>query len=443
MDRPIFLGVCSRTIIHGEGIQQDFLNVSPFSFAHFFPHDLKTLKLLFCFPLSEALADDDWRVVIEDEANTNRSSWVKLSLDRLNDNKGFARIDGHSRHWDGELQGTSPETLRCNPVLTAPAAAYFLYPVPCPPLVIPEPTTIRVKIRISGTEYFLGAFTCALLEPPPLSNEEIAAIKGRPGSIKALQFHVSCTGCHDQYSLWTALTNEFRSHPPANATWLSDAPNEWTCRCRQTTLPLLYLKRGLHQLFRVASLDSLGALPNANRLYDRSAISEIRETYQQLIHAEPDEEVVQEFLEANPLIWGFLSPVKIWYKPAVSTKYKADFAVLSASRILHLIEIEKPSTSLARQKTGGVHSEFQRGLDQLAEWKEYLANFALAFYDSLPLRREDVHDVRYVYVAGLATKTKANELNKIRKNLASDVAFYCFDELSSFLYAIESAVRNL
>jgi hypothetical protein len=153
--------------------------------------------------------------------------------------------------------------------------------------------------------------------------------------------------------------------------------------------------------------------------------------YERLLQEHPPEEKVQKFLEEYPVLWSFLSPQRILYKPCVLTRFGADFAILNTSRILFIIEIEKPETRLATNR-GGVSAELQRGLDQIRDWRVVAGNYRhavlaeLGFYD-------EVDDIRYVLIAGMARQTSRAGLLKLRRNPPAEALLYCFDELGTFL----------
>ena len=95
-------------------------------------------------------------------------------------------------------------------------------------------------------------------------------------------------------------------------------------------------------------------------LYEAGRIQAVIAEYEQLIETATDEETVQKYLEENPIFWAFLAPTKILHKPAVLTKKRADFGILTSQRILFLVEIEKPATRLTNQD-GSISAEIQQG----------------------------------------------------------------------------------
>jgi hypothetical protein len=129
-------------------------------------------------------------------------------------------------------------------------------------------------------------------------------------------------------------------------------------------------------------------------------------------------------------------------KPPILTKCNADFAILSRSKVLWLIEIEKPQTKLTKAD-GGIHSELQTGLNQIRDWRVAVQDHRAAFLHGLGLSSDEVDDVRYMLIAGCASRTNAIHLTTLRRNPLSPAEFYCFDELASFLHATECSLQRL
>ena len=160
-----------------------------------------------------------------------------------------------------------------------------------------------------------------------------------------------------------------------------------------------------------------------------------------LVDNADDEESAHKFIEANPILWNFLAPVRIWKKPPIVTKYKADFSILTTSKILYFVEIEKPATRLVI-KSGGISARLQAGLDQIRDWQIEVETHRAAVLDGLGLIQRDIHDIRYILIAGMANKTSPIGIKKI-KRIKDPCSVFCFDELASFLHCTEIALLNI
>lgn len=122
--------------------------------------------------------------------------------------------------------------------------------------------------------------------------------------------------------------------------------------------------------------------------------------------------------------------------------YKADFGILTSTRTLYLVEIEKPQTTLVK-KNGGIHSELQAGFDQIRSWNVIVQDHRTALLDELQLRSDEVHDVKFMLVAGLSSNTSREGMSMLRRTSLHDVAFYCFDELAAFLHRLGGDLSSL
>ena len=115
---------------------------------------------------------------------------------------------------------------------------------------------------------------------------------------------------------------------------------------------------------------------------------------------------------------------------------------MNLSKILYLIEIEKPSTKLQKQK-GGVSAELQQGRDQLSNWKREIENERGAVLDGMGLSSADVDDIRLVLVAGMSTKMERGGIEAVRRDSSVEDHFFCFDDLGAFLLSTEASLKRI
>jgi len=192
-----------------------------------------------------------------------------------------------------------------------------------------------------------------------------------------------------------------------------------------------FLRLGIHELFR-SRLTSGEEPVRFLSYYEQSMVSAVSSRYSKLIHSEPAEEEVQEFLDENQILWSFLGPLEVIPKPKVLTKRVGDFAIVTPTKTLYLVEIEKPQTVLSKQK-GGQSADIQKGIEQINQWRFTVDDHRLALPDELRIRRDKVDSVRYILVGGLASTTPASELRALRQSVPADTTFYTFDELAHLL----------
>lgn len=444
---PIFLGMSHRAARRGH--VWDLLGVTNLILFPFFPQPLTGLqcilgidrRLLVSKPVS-------YRLLLTDQSRPNNQGWVDQNLGFVSrkaedterrETGGFAvpaaPLEGGQNEFGWSLIGAQDEDTGME-----------IFPTPAPPLIIWAPSRVLVDIELENNRYRRGEFICAFAPPPPLSEEERRAIASRPGASKAVVFHLGCKLCGDDVNYFTQLLPHERKseHIPTNAVVLHEAPASWHCMCGTQSVELSYLKQGLHDLFRrPPSVTSDNAVLQFTPLYEAGRIQNLIAEYEELIETTTAEEPVQKYLEANPLFWAFLSPTKILHKPAILTKKKADFGILSRQKILYLVELEKPATKLTN-KDGAISAEIQKGADQIRDWQLVVSDHRLTLLSQLDLKETEVQEIHYVLIGGLARRTNAAALTKLRRSpLAPNTDFYCFDELGSFLHTLAGELRRL
>ena len=92
---------------------------------------------------------------------------------------------------------------------------------------------------------------------------------------------------------------------------------------------------------------------------------------------------------------------------------------------------------------GGVHHELQNGLDQIRNWKIEIDKRREAVLSGINLEQNEVHEIKFIVIAGLANKTGTSGMEKIRKMKTDADFIFCYDELASFLHSTETALAGL
>jgi hypothetical protein len=81
---------------------------------------------------------------------------------------------------------------------------------------------------------------------------------------------------------------------------------------------------------------------------------------------------------------------------------------------LYFIEIEKPATRLVI-RNGRISASLQAGLDQIRDWQFEVEKDRHAVLDGLGLIQRDIHDIRYILIAGMTNKTSSTGVKKIKE----------------------------
>jgi hypothetical protein len=167
----------------------------------------------------------------------------------------------------------------------------------------------------------------------------------------------------------------------------------------------------------------------------------MRTNFRALLEQEAREEVLQTFIEENPVLLHQFSPQELWFKAPVLTSFKTDFAVLSHSAELLLIEIEKPQTHLLK-RDGGVHSELQHAFDQVRDWLHLADEHRQAFVSCIGAEPKEVGAVKGVIIAGRDTGYNPDHLRKLKGADFGRIKFMTYDDLSAALDALLRALDS-
>jgi len=438
---PVFMGVCQNVLARGNGVLLDLYGMGDIIPLTVFPCKLTGVNLLLGFHRNGPM--EGLKVTVRNREMPEMAAWSDIKV-------GFSVppeqmvIGGYAKPYEISEIAEGRDHISGILLWTPEDYVYKLMPIPCPPLLVLEPSTIDVFVTTFGQEHKIGTFRCEFAQPPPISAEERAALMSRPGAAKVFNLVLQCKECKKKKGFYVLLDpNGKVPEGFEKETSLADAPEFWLCDCGKAKVPLTYAKRGLHHVFRTESLLGEHKDLQFRPMYEKGAIAAILSGYQRILVEKSDsEEAIQKFLENNPILWNFLGPMRIWNKPPILSRYNADFAILNRQKILYWVEIETPSTKLIKAKRG-IHSELQAGLDQIRDWKIEIDRRREAVLDGLKLTQRDVHHIRYILVAGMSSGTSAEGLERIRSMRTDADSILCFDELASFLHSTETALLNI
>lgn len=99
------------------------------------------------------------------------------------------------------------------------------------------------------------------------------------------------------------------------AIWYADIPDHFTCECGITNFDLSSVKRNLF----AAIGQPLSSSPQMIGVsaYERSALDSLRIEVISLLNTDPREEVIQQFIEKNPVILHQFPSEKLFSKPPI------------------------------------------------------------------------------------------------------------------------------
>jgi len=310
-------------------------------------------------------------------------------------------MDRHRAHTAGGAPTPTLTSIANQPVVLGLPEAWSLFVTQVNnsprPMMLPAPGRYLVyQGTTKETEELIGEFCCFAFDPPPLTAERVAAIKSDPHAMKAVRLTVSCTECQSKVQMYAAL--ERTSAIEAEGyTWYTEIPDTFLCSCGKSVFDLRITRKNL--------FGYLGEVYNAEHilsyvpLYERSVLDNIRSEFTHLLNSNTKEEIIQQFLENNPILLHQFPAVRILFKPPILTRYVADFAIVGPQGELILIEIELPSMNLLR-KNGDHAAPLTHAVNQVQNWIQVASDHRTAFLSELNIDMALIGTIRGVVIGG-------------------------------------------
>jgi hypothetical protein len=397
---------------------------------------LRNVVLSYIFPLN--LPPWHIAVALSPEAFTNELRLVLV--DNAGRELGFLNLTTSEEPLSSNIS-TDPSESGCTvdiikPFLVAQYGWTLLFlPLGNGEIVIPRPGDVQIRVGSSSGE-IIGQLTFVLIDPPSLGPDRIAAIKSDPAATKAVRIQLGCKYCDTKARAYAALERDPKLETEGWI-WYTEIPEVFVCICNRTSLPLESVRRNLHGLLGMprGTSDNVQFVP----LYENSALSTLRAEYLSLLVENHREEVLQVFLQNNPVLLHVFPAVRLFTKPPILTDFFADFAIVTPQKELILIEIEKTTTRLTK-KDGGVAAELCHAFDQVRSWLHVADEHRLAVLDSLKIDRSEVSTIRGVVIAGRDAGYDALHLRRLKGQDWGRITFLTYDDL---LFALDSLISRL
>ncbi len=417
----IFLGQCRRAAVAGDG-QIPIWNIQGLSSSVIsFIYPLSFDNLTLGWAISPSLPHSPILIQITSEDGTEAGT-ITLNITAENQPPNPP---------PAPEKGSSPAVL-----VGVSAWAIVFASLPAnPKIIIPAPGRYTLSIKTTESVQSIGEILFHEAIAAPLTPERIAAIQGDPTAAKAVRVETSCSICGDKLTAYAALERSPKLEGEG-AFWYQSIPDVFQCKCGKSKTELGTIKRNLHGLLgnRASANEKTQFIP----LYEKSSLESVVSNFIALLDKKPNEEPVQKFLENNPILLHQFSADRIFFKPAILTRYKADFAVLTSQSELLLIEIEKPELKLMKSD-GGVGAELSHAYDQVSDWLSVAEEHRHAFLTEMGITRPVVR-IRGVVIAGRDGKYDSQKLNKIKSRVRERTTFYTYDDL---LFGMISLIRKL
>ncbi len=284
----------------------------------------------------------------------------------------------------------------------------------------------------------IGNIEFYYIKAPPLTPERVAAIRSHPRAAKFAQFKVSCKHCGHELLTYSGLEKSGKLEGDGYI-WYQNLPDRFACKCGKSDVNLNYIRESLHSLLGQIIASQEEEEVSFIHLYEQTSVQTILERFEKLLERDPDEPDLQSFFENNPILFHRFSPDQIIKKAPILNKFQTDFAVLSRTGELFLIEIEKPGKAILK-KDGGRTADFNHAFDQVQDWLHLISEHRVTCLQMMGLKAELVSAVRGVVVIGRDSASDTYHLRKLKSTDFGQVHFLTYDD---FAEGLASLIRDM
>jgi hypothetical protein len=408
-------------------IKHDLIGLKNFVFSPIYPLSLRSLKFVFA---------------IYDSVNLSGSViHLKNSKNESLQQFGFKTQIIQTRTGE-EIATDAMSGAKPTPLVFADFPSWRVVIIP-----------ISGNLHLHGPEHFnlvlqrpgvseeepIGFLVFGYHQAPPLTEEHKAAIRSNPLAGKSATMILSCKHCKSNITAYTAL--EKNDAHEENAIWQNDLPDLFRCECGRTEFCLKYLRESFHAV--------LGRTPHETdgvqicHHYEDRASQKVCNEFIALLNTAAREEQLQEFLANHPVLFHQFAPKKIFTKPAILNKCKADFALLRQDGSLLLIEIENARQPLVR-KDGEPTAEFHHAFHQVQDWLRYFEHHRAACLECLNLKSEDVTRVVGIVIMGRERNHDPAHIQRLKwGDYGKNVSFQTYDDLLRALAGLIGQLSRL
>ena len=417
----IFLGVADHVVSTGELFPMGPIDLFQLSQRKVhFVYPSTTTQYKWVFAISKELAVPDLltklKIRISDE---ERKQSVKVSLKSINSNA--YKLNEQNVSIDNNLL---PIPQKFSSIIV-----YFKFD-----MVLARPGRVIVEVIYNGETTEIGEVFFEYQPVPPLTLDQIKAIKSNPHSFKAISLELWCKRCPTKLKIYTALKRQRKIEDEGNI-WQHDIGDQFECECGTTKYPLRFLKESMHGMLLPSFAPNITGL-NYVRRYAHSRVEGIVNEFNKKLEIEKDEKVFQEYIESHPILLAQFHAKRLFNKPSILGKFKTDFAILDTSNQLLLIELERPSLRLFK-KDGHATADLMHAYGQVRDWLHEYAKYPSAVLGCLKLKPDYIVAVKGVIIGG---RSSLDIFEPLQRHLSSppypDIAFLTFDDLSKSLLEI-------
>jgi len=318
--------------------------------------------------------------------------------------------------------------------------ATFVMPFPETMKLIAAPDRFELCLEQDAEKIPVGTLDFLYAPALPLTEDRIAAIRSDPRASKYARMELGCQNCNAKINIYTGLekSTEFQDQ---GVIWYREIADRFRCECGNTDIDLRFLRESFHSVLgeRTSSREETISL---TQLYEVGALETTADRFYRLLDRDPEEIEVQSFLEETPLLFHRFSPAKILKKAPLLNRYQTDFAILSRSGELVLVEIEKPGKKLLR-KDGGRSADFNHALDQVQDWLYIIQEHRLACLEMMGLKNDRVTAIRGVVIVGRDIRHDREQLRKLKSSDLGPITLFTYDDLAQGLEVLIAEMKEL
>ena len=303
--------------------------------------------------------------------------------------------------------------------------------------LIHQPGLHEFFLQEGDTQLSVGWLYFHLSHPLPLTPERATAIRSDPDAAEMVRIELTCSRCNDRISPYAALERS-SSFEAKGHRWYAELPDEFRCGCGHFVVDLTITRRNLYALLGSSTSSPLPLSPV--RLYDHDSVRTIERNLTNLVVGAVREEELQTFFDEHPLALHICSPAeRIFPKARILTKYCCDFAILTPSRELVLVELEKATTKLMT-KRGGVGKDLQHAFDQVHDWFQVADDHRLAVLDSIGIEKDQVASIRGIVIAGRDVGYNDTHLRALKGRDFGRVTLLTYDDVLASLRSLAARI---
>lgn len=320
-----------------------------------------------------------------------------------------------------------------------PVWAFLVFPISANNILVKQPGPCKVTLCRNGEEFTIGSLNFGVRYVAPLTEDRVQAIKSNPMAVKWTMAIIKCNKCDDEICAYVGLERS-DSLEKDGYIWYKQLPEIFVCSCGSGNIDLHTIRENMHALLENVVVDE--DYLSFTRMYEQEALEAICNQFSTLLDQNPPEEVVQRFIQENPLLLQQFSPARIFYKSPILTKYNTDIVILSQKKELWLVELEKPDIQLLK-RDGGIASDLQHAFDQVRDWLYTSDDHRATVLACIGLKPEEVASIRGVVIAGRDYNYDENHLRKLKWTDFGKVSFFTFDDLLGSMVDLVRRISQL